>query len=172
MMSATAIKKTRKEVRRKTIALSLIGVAVMLCSCQKTDSIHQYRSTNTQGWNAEDTIVFSIPSFVDSCQRKLSIEARLTKQYEYANLWLVVEQHYRNDSVLYRTITDTIRLDVASKEGLFTGKGRDLLEYKQDIKIIKPQKDMMSGEIKVHHIMDERSIVGVHDIGIKLLPQQ
>lgn len=83
-----------------------------------------------------------------------------------------MEQHYRNDSVLYRTITDTIRLDVASKEGLFTGKGRDLLEYKKDIKIIKPQKDMMSGEIKVHHIMDERSIVGVHDIGIKLLPQQ
>lgn len=170
--TAMVSRKTKEEVRSKTLALSIIGATALLCACQKTDSIHQYKSTDTQGWNAEDTIVFSIPSLSDSCQHRLSIETRLTKQYEYSNLWLVVEQSYSNDSTTYRTITDTITLDVATKDGLFTGKGRDLLEYAKDIKIIKPRNEVTKGEIRIHHIMDERSIVGVHDIGIKLLPQQ
>lgn len=169
-----------------------ISLILLLAACHKEDGINLFKHVDAEGWQKNDTLVFDIPATEEDADYDLQIQARLTRKYSFADLWLIAEQTYTEDSTMYaitdtistppedsvtiepphsltQTINDTIHIAIADENGNMTGNGKSLLEYKQPIRFVRIKKGT-TGAIRIRHIMTPQNIQGIHDIGIELKP--
>lgn len=151
-------------------ALSLI----LLChSCTKNDGINLFHPTPMDGWSSHDTLNFEVPAVSQTCDFDVQVQVRLTRKYNYSDLWLVVEQDYgeadslANQSSCVTHHLDTVCMKITDEEGNFTGKGRDLLEYSMPVRFVRLQQGE-EGVIRVHHIEGMTDLIGVHDVGMEV----
>lgn len=163
----------------RSILFSLSSV-LFLASCQKQDGANLFVPTHVEGWNKIDTLCFPTYTADYEADHDLQLQARITKKFGYEELWLVVEQHYaytRESSTEEETDTiakefiDTICMPLVDDNGNFNGNGRELLTYNCPIRFVHLHEGE-NATIRVRHIMDEKTIQGVHDIGIELVPLQ
>lgn len=155
---------------------TLIGICsiLLLASCQQKDGINCFQPVNVEGWHTQDMVTFDIPTLQNGTDYDLQVQVRLVRQYAYKDLWLVATQTYTSTKEENRTeqdivLQDTVHLQLTDQEGNLTGDGKNLITYKAPIHFIRLGKGM-SGQIRLHHIMNEKCIRGVHDIGVELLP--
>lgn len=177
---------------RLSLLFTLIA-STLLSGCQPDGKVHQFQSVNTQGWSNTDTLTFLLPPDTIDTLRQLTVEARISPQYPYTELWLVVEQQQPNDTTSLMSCPidssassavpssassaaaslasiihlDTIRLQLTNEQGQFTGTGRNILQYAQQSGTIRLSPTDTT-RLTIRHIMHDNHLTGVHDIGIEL----
>ena len=158
----------------------LISSVLLLLSCQKQDGINIFRPIDSKGWSTYDTLTFDVPASSQLADYDITFQARITHNYAYKDLWLVIEQNYC-DTICEDTLTfaeemrhstyftDTVHLAIVDQDGNFTGTGREFLQYSCPVRFVK-LKEGMHGTLHIHHIMSDHIIEGIHDIGIEMSP--
>lgn len=175
---------------------------LLLTACQKEDGLHQFHHVDVEGWDRNDTIAFDVPASSEEKDYDLQLNVRITQNYAFRDLWLVVEHTYmqkeeennrpktsleikreqaehpatsaEQDSTQQALLTkhsyiDTLHIELTDSSDAFNGQGRNLLEYKVPVRFFRLQRNER-GEIRIHHIMDDKSITHIHDIGVDLTP--
>ncbi|MCQ2197224.1 MAG: gliding motility lipoprotein GldH [Bacteroidaceae bacterium] len=162
---------------------------MLLTSCHKQDGINVFQSVDTDGWDTKDTMVFEVPTTDYNATHNLTLLARITRQFAYKDLWMVVEQDYETDSLYLAqcdtiypdekeydkkttrtspcSLLDTVHIEITNDNGIFEGSGKDLLEYEIPVRNVH-LKQGTKGTIRIHHIMTDRKVEGIHDIGCDL----
>ncbi len=162
---------------------------LLMASCHKQDGIYVFQSVNSDEWDIKDTLVFEVPTTDYNATHNLRLLARITRQFAYKDLWVVVKQDYETDSLYLAqcdtiypddeeydkkavstspcSLLDTIHIEITNENGIFKGSGKDLLEYEIPVRNVH-LKQGTKGSIRIHHIMTTRVLEGIHDIGCNL----
>ncbi len=84
----------------------------------------------------------------------LEIGLRHTDAYPYRDLWLNVNQ-------------DTVHIYLTDSVGHWKGKGIGELRSLIQTVSFSHQKDSIK-DIRITHIMTDKTLIGIHDIGIRI----
>ena len=144
--------------------------SILLLACgQQRDGINQFEPVHVEGWHCRDTVSFDIPAVKQRQDYDLLVKVRVNRHYAYEDLWMVAEQTYcqageegKPGEALY--LTDTVHMTLTGREG----EGNNLVVYSIPVRRVRLDSGTC-GQIRLHHIMDERCIAGVHDVGVELL---
>ena len=77
---------------RRTLLYILVGMAMMLTSCQERVVYSHYESTPIKGWERNDTLSFDIPSIQKGGYFEEVLGLRINGEYPFMGLSLVVKQ--------------------------------------------------------------------------------
>ena len=157
----------RSKVRQLIRTVAIFLLAGSLGACQEDFSIvHRSCAVESKGWENGVKPAFLVTDLAREGKYALSVEARLGRDYPYKDLWLAVETRM-NGEVL---ADDTVCLTVVNDRGEMPGTGRNLLEYAKGVRTLEATP-MDTLDFCIRHVMSEKSIPGVHDVGIKLVPE-
>lgn len=141
----------------------MILTAMLSNACRKSSEVHYFQPVNTEAWHRSNTLHFAVPPTESDTLHQLNVEVRINRRYAYQDLWLLLQQHDASH-------TDTLHLLITDVNGNFTGEGRDLLTYSINL----PHPILLSTtdttRLSITHLMDETSILGISDIGIRCTP--
>lgn len=99
-------------------ALGLLGVILLVSSCDQNRVFDQYKSLPNQ-WDRDSIITFEVKD-LDSLQAyNLFINIRNTNDYRYSNLYLIADINFPNGKV----IKDTLEYKMAYPDGEWMGVG-------------------------------------------------
>jgi gliding motility-associated lipoprotein GldH len=93
--------------------LALIGTIFMVISCNESIVFEEYKSFESQKWNADSAAFFNYVISDTTSKNIIKIKLRHTVDYEFQNLFLFVETD----------VLDTVELILATKEGMWLGSG-------------------------------------------------
>ena len=152
-------------MKNKVFILYWSLCALLLTSCHKTKTFHQFSPIPTEGWGKTDTIGFDI-SKLHSDTLIINIDIRHDYSYPYQDIYLTIRENL-SDSTRYKT--NTLHLKLADEFGDWTGDGWSYLtqsshHYKT---ILKPQFSENS-RIEIQSLMKDSLLQGVTDIGISI----
>ena len=145
--------------------------SILLLACgQQRDGINRFVPVHVEGWHCQDTVDFDIPAVKQGQNYALWVKVRINRHYAYEDLWIVAEQTYSptsedGKSGGDRSLTDTVHMTLTGRER----EGNSLIVYICPVRRVQLDSGTC-GQIRLHHIMDERCIGGVHDVGVELLP--
>lgn len=148
---------------------------LLMASCQMKDGTDCFAPVNAEGWHSKDTVSFNIPTMGHEADYSLRVKVRINRKYEYKDLWVVAEQTYaqedepKDGEKPFLTLTDTIHILLIDEKGNLSGEGKNLMTFCHPVRNVR-LKNNSNGQIRLHHIMDEKCIRGVHDVGVELLP--
>lgn len=152
-------------IKQAIRSLSLIVLTTLsLSSCN--DKFHEFRSTNGE-WSHSDTLQFCYPDASDCKEShyEARIEIRCTADYKYKDLWLRIEANSPQYSVPY---TDTLHCNIFDDSGRHKGATAGTM-YQLDFPIAPvPAACNDTIEISIIHIMNDKVLKGISDVGIKL----
>ena len=148
----------------------LIGLAILFCmvmSCNQGEVYYKFSPIPKNEWGKNQEICFLLDSSSIAANSNYSISLELTHNinYQYKNLFLVVE-HTLQDSVPARDTLELVLIDDFGK-WLGTGNGptRQLSKlYKPNIKI----DTALHNEITIRHAMQNLKLKGIEKIGLKI----
>ena len=143
--------------------IATMAAAMLLMSC---DSLfHRYYGVGGC-WPSSDTLTFTYTPKNESklcCQ--LDVELRNSSDYKYKELFLRVE---RFSKIGRDTIVDTLRCELYDDSGHIRGTTAGILRqtsFPVDTMEIQPNDTLT---IRVSHLMDDKELQGVSDVGIRL----
>ncbi|MBR5084917.1 MAG: gliding motility lipoprotein GldH [Prevotella sp.] len=150
------------------VAVAIIAAAAFT-SCFDNTIHFQYKGTDINGWNRDDSISFSIRSLEESSYYFEEIGIRANTEYPYERLHLIVSQEVIStaDTTRRQTITDKVSLPIYDEEGSPIGTGVNLRQYQIPLKTVKLQAGD-SIQVSISHNMRDSVICGISDIGFKL----
>ncbi len=159
-------------MKRRGYNISIIMGAVMLFhSCSETLVYDQYEHTPITGWEKNDVLSFDIPPLKASGTYEQQLGLRVTGNYPFMGLTLIVEQSIfpkaKVQNVRKVEKSDTIQCDLIDKSGATKGQGISFYQYNFPINTY----DFTSGDsihITVKHNMKREILPGISDIGIKM----
>ena len=152
------------------VLLILLGFS----SCDSNQIFDQYHSVpNT--WHKDSMITFNVSSPDTTNYYNLYVNLRNTNEYQYSNLFLIVELNYPNG----KATKDTLEYEMTKPNGEFLGTGfTDIKENKLWFKGYKePFKFSEIGDytINIQHAMRKNGAVngienleGITDIGFRI----
>lgn len=134
-------------------------------SCTDRTIYYSYISTPTEGWDVDDTLVYHIFLKEPQLLIYLETEVRSSNTYPYRDLWLELS-HTLKDSTNWQV--DTLQFTLADEEG--TRKDQSWSCFYQKSKSLAPIFIKGTGNyvVKVKHIMRDKQLQGIHDIGIHI----
>lgn len=156
-------------MRNRICKISKNTIPVLLaatCFACQENVIHRFCAVEAQDWQQKYKARFHITDIKQTHVYQLTAEARIDKQYDFQDLWLVVETRNTNGE----SIADTICIETVKENGNLDGTGRNILEYQKDVRTLQ-LKETDTLDICIKHIMQAHPLVGVHDVGIKLEPK-
>ena len=153
-------------VQKKINLLSKIGTTLAIMLLVSCDSLfHQYYGVGGC-WDSSDTLTFTYAptnEYKFSC--RLDVELRSNSDYRYKELFLRIERF----SELQRdTVVDTLLCELYDDSGHIRGTTAGILRqtsFPMDTIEILPSDTIT---IKVSHLMDDKQLQGVSDVGIRL----
>lgn len=152
----------------KTIStVACVFCAVMLtvfCSCSSEHTyFHQYQAIDTEGWTADDTIVFHLTPSSVAQTLDAELGVRTTDAFPFNSLFLLGTLCCEGNEVS----TDTVFVSIYGRDGIALGDG---FPYPTCTCPLPPlQVDSgLNYTYTVTPFMKEPVVVGVKDIGIKL----
>lgn len=163
----TMLKKTSKSF---VWILIIIGV----CGCDTNRVYDEYKSVPNK-WNKDTIITFSIEAPDTIKPYNLFVNLRNTNDYQFNNLFLIVDMNYPNGKVL----KDTIEYKMAAPNGELLGTGfSDIKENKLWYKGFEEPfifKETGTYNINIQHAMRQLGDVegitnldGITDIGFRV----
>tara|TARA_B100000768_G_C11219263_1_gene349717 strand:+ start:495 stop:959 length:465 start_codon:yes stop_codon:yes gene_type:complete len=93
--------------------LAFISTIVMFISCGQPVFFEEYKSFESQNWNADSAVFFNCFISDTTSKKTIKIKLRHNVDYEFQNLFLFVETD----------VVDTVELILATKEGMWLGSG-------------------------------------------------
>lgn len=156
-------RKLQNRLKNNIVWLS----ALLLAACQSNTVYHSYQPAPLTGWNKSDTLIYTLPSTIPTGAYELEIGIRHQEIYPYQNLWLGIA-HNMKDSLTYTK--DSLELILADKDGNWKGVGPGgLYQYTQTFKkSVYIDQEGNSRTFRIYHIMSDKPLKGVSDIGVKL----
>lgn len=155
---------------KRLIYLILVMVATMsLPSCKHSTVFDSYAHTPIAGWEKNDTLSFEIPPLLEGGYYNESLGLRITGNYPFMGLNLIVEQniYHNNKHVRSACKTDTVNCQLIDKNGVSKGQGISYYQYNFPINVYRlNQGDSI--HITVRHDMKREILPGVSDIGVKI----
>lgn len=136
-------------------------------SCMDNPVIHEYHTVDANGWSSTDTIQFEIPPQANDLKAHIHLAVRTTKKYKYNTLSLKVFIR-SNGKQLCATEMDT---KVYSHEGNLLGKGFPHSHITLSDSIPVGIQTDSTYTISIVHMMGDKPISGISDIGINIRKQ-
>ena len=144
--------------------LILLTVALALASCNRKTIYSHYEHTPLDGWEKNDTLVFSVPPVkYDGVYREM-IGLRTSSAYPFMGLTLVVEQEVWPSGL---TRSDTLWCRLVDSDGNIQGEGISNFQYNfQLLNLRLNSSDSL--RVTVRHNMKREILPGISDIGLTL----
>lgn len=147
--------------------LPLFFALIAFVACTERAAYKSYHTVSIDGWDAADSIVFSIDSlpkrgtFIPT----IGLRSSAAEAYEFRTLYLEVKQRWQGSSLR----CDTLACELREDRGEMDGKGTFYYQYEFPLKKVSLQAGQ-SGRIVIRHIMRKEILSGISDIGFLLLP--
>ena len=151
-------------MRRATIALTTLLTVMCLTACDDSITYNKYRHADTEGWEKNKALEFGIDSLKESGTYALTLKLRISDNYPFRNLHIVVDQTVFPSG---QTINDTITCHVTDRRGNMLGHGVALYQF--DLPLRK--HFYLHGDsihVRVRHNMKREILPGTNDVGIQL----
>jgi len=152
--------------------LLLLCILVFITSCNSNVVFDNYQSLSNNQWHKDSIINFKFNPVDTISRNNLFINLRNNNNYDYSNLFLIVDINFPNNT----SIVDTLEYEMTDTQGKFLGEGLtdlkdNVLEYKANV--IFP----LTGEynINVQQAMRKSGAVegienlnGITDVGLRI----
>lgn len=159
-----------KKLRYLVLAAgAMLATTSLLTSCYQNTIFDEYAHTPIAGWEKNDTLSFEIPPLMEGGHYQESLGLRITGDYPFMGLTLIVEQNiYHNKrKVDTECKVDTVNCELIDKSGVSKGQGISYIQYNFPINIYQlHQGDSI--HIAIRHDMKREILPGVSDIGVKI----
>lgn len=147
-------------------SLTYFFLILLLSGCERSTVFHSYQTFTADGWKKNAEITFHPDTLQENSICKVSIELRNKANYPYRDIWLVVSQNAENTKNI---VSDTLHYNLLDSRGYYKGKGiGDMYEISFPYKTILFRKGIKT-TFKIKHIMTDKYIYGINDIGIKIV---
>ncbi len=143
-------------------------VTLLVCSsCDNKTTYSRYQHVSIAGWEKNDALSYDIPPMKQDGTFQKSIGVRISSDYPFMGLTLVIEQQLFPSMDCHY---DTLTCNLIDNEGNAIGQGVTLYQYHFPIDTIVLHKgDSLS--IRIRHDMKREILPGVADIGVMLTKQ-
>lgn len=141
----------------------------ILAGCENNTEYYRYCSTPTDGWRKHDTLLFPLPSDLQTGKYEIEIGIRNANKYRYRDIWLSVSQNMQ-DTLQYKT--DTLHLYLTDENGKWQDGDNIGNLHQHTFKCRKTYDITHSSEkynVKIVHIMSDNPLKGIQDIGVRLI---
>lgn len=151
---------------KKTFSAIIIGImaATALTSCNGNMVYDKYDQTPLAGWEKNDTLSFDIPRLTADGMYESSLGLRITDNYPFMGLTLIVEQRLMPADTI---LLDTVKCELTDRNGKTKGKGVSYYQFKFPVTKMHLNKGD-SLHIRVRHDMKREMLPGISDVGISL----
>lgn len=155
---------------RKLLIISIISLSII--SCNDKSVFDSYKPISKSQWHKDSIINFIFNPIDTISKNNIYINLRNNNDYQYSNLFLIVNIDFPNNNV----VVDTLEYEMADTEGKFLGYGftdlkENILEYKTNV--VFPTKGTYT--ISIQHAMRKSGDVngidlleGVTDLGLRI----
>ena len=143
--------------------IKFIIIIIFLNSCQK--NISDIHSFSENKWDFNDSVIFYFNITDTILPKDLSFFVRNTVDYEYRNLFLLVETSYKNQTIKM----DTLEYLITDKYGQWLGNGSG--EMKDNYLIFNESfifKKSGKYSLTVQHGMRNNPLIGINKLGFKV----
>lgn len=148
----------------------MVGIFLLLASCEGGTAYHVYHSLPADGWRKQDTLVYTLPrQEVPAGIYRLEIGMRNIPSYPYRDLWLVW-MHNGNDTLVFQK--DTLHLYLADSMGHWYGENQTATLYSHVYAVCDSfivHQNAQQHEIRIVNIMRDNPLKGISDVGIRLI---
>lgn len=159
--------KSRRLLHRIRNSWACLPLCLSLAGCHGNTVYHSYRPVPTTGWQQGDTLVYTLPATVPAGTYEAEIGIRHQEAYPYRDVWIGISQNMQ-DTLAYTT--DTLRIFLADEAGNWNSVGTgglyQLTETFRPKLVIAQEGESRS--FRIVHIMKDKPLEGVSDIGIRL----
>lgn len=160
-----AMNKASQSIR-SAVATALLATitALLTTACDRKTVYDRYIHTPHNGWEKNDTVIFTIDSVVQSGEYMEEIGVRTSGFYPFQSLVLAVQQTVRPSG----TVLDTmLNCELMDSNGQSEGAGIGYRQFSFPLKTIK----IKAGDtlhVAIRHNMKREILPGVADIGLKM----
>lgn len=135
--------------------IACLLVILSCLACHEETVYHSYQPVDSAGWARNDTLSFVLPSSILPNDYKFGIGIRHKDSYKYRDIWLTVNH-------------DTLHLYLADTIGNWLGNGMgEIRQLIVPFTISKHTEDSLQ-TLYINHIMQDRPLTGIQDIGIQI----
>ncbi|CAI8380044.1 MAG: Gliding motility lipoprotein GldH [Polaribacter sejongensis] len=150
----------------------VLGALFLMFSCTDKTGFNTYKSVATEGWKANEKVMFEFDVKDTISPKNLFINIRNNSEYAYSNLYIITELIFPNET----TIIDTLQYEMADEMGRFLGNGlteikENKLFYKENKTFLIPGKHLFN----VRHAMRKNGDVnpiaflkGIQEVGFSI----
>ena len=144
-------------------------MAAILAACSGSTAYNQYVHTPIAGWEKNDTLSFEVPPLAEGGHYKESLGLRITDDYPFMGLTLIVEQtvYHPDRKTKAESKRDTINCQFITDKGTSRNQGISYSQYSFPINIYEMQPGD-SIHVAIRHAMKREILPGVSDIGVKI----
>jgi len=152
--------------------LLLLSMLVFITSCNSNVVFDDYQSLSNNQWHKDSIINFKFYPVDTISRNNLFINLRNNNNYDYSNLFLIVDINFPNNT----SIVDTLEYEMTDAQGKFLGEGLsdlkdNVLEYKANVifpligeyNINVQQAMRKSGAVEGIENLD-----GITDVGLRI----
>ena len=140
-----------------------------MAACTDQTVYYHYEHTPESGWEKNDTLTFLTPPIAVEGQYIEDVGLRISGDYPFMALNLIVEQTVLKPHP--SSLTDTLTCSLIDEEGNAKGNGISHYQYTFPLTTLRlAQGDRL--RIAIHHDMKREILPGISDIGIRLTKQK
>lgn len=163
------MEKNPKTYRFGYVGSVFVCLVLFLLSCSNGALVDEFRPVPNQSWNYAFTPEFKVDIKDTHVPYKLKLNLRLTADYRYANLFVLVHQRNSKNG----STTKRVELKVADKDGRWLGKGiGSLYSYQIAYNAGYHFPDTGTYYFKIEQNMRDSPLKGVSDVGICVIPEE
>lgn len=143
---------------------------VGLSSCGDGRIYSRFASVDNEAWGRNDTLRFVVPPQSDDRVGRALLMMRISPDYEFRNLSLIVRTSSKTAGRKSRETTmriDTVECPLSDSEGHIEGRGVFHREFSFPLNAV-PLSPTDTTIISVSHNMRRMEIAGIEDIGVEL----
>ncbi len=144
--------------------LACACVCWLVMACQLDTVYNHYEHTPLSGWERNDTLTYHVGPILRDGQYREEIGLRISGDYPFTGLNLVVEQRVFPTGDMRR---DTLSCIVVDQQGNAKGRGVSHYQYLFHLTTLSLHKDDRL-YIAIRHDMKREILPGISDVGVKL----
>lgn len=139
---------------KKIFIITNLFFLLAVIACQDKTIYHSYQPVSPTGWYRNDTLIYTLKNVSSPNDfLKFNIGIRHEDSYPYRDIWLTANQ-------------DTFHFYLADSTGEWKGKGIGNLKQIVFPTNLRFQQQDSIIRIKLNHIMQEKLLFGICDIGL------
>ncbi|GHT38156.1 hypothetical protein AGMMS49965_00650 [Bacteroidia bacterium] len=146
--------------------LIIAGLMLVFTACSPVEEhYYQFRSFSSGAWDAQEEIRFEVP--VQSIRQLYNVflELRNTNEYNFRNIWLVVDILNTDGSLQ----TDTIHATLADRNGRWYGNGISIYDTEIPVQTNIQYPDSGIYVYTIRQEMSENPLRGITDVGLRVM---